>query len=260
MVWYCMTSSRLAGDLFEYTFLTIVKHKYGITPYDLFTKNKETKLMHKFLACDPCDFTLKREKIESFLHSFFEGQQFVHYELTNERDAKKDVSDIRLHGDGEVVNISLKHNNASIRHPRPRNLYNQVVLENPVEFNSEYKTINDTFYDKWKHVRLFKNVDPLEKSKLLTDVNRLVTHHLTLGDTSSFVQFLTLSHKDIIHLKWCNTTKEMSRLKIPDITGPVTTKDTFINIGNLRMRLHTASSRITPVLSLKYDVKVYGHT
>ena len=81
-----------------------------------------------------------------------------------------DVTDIKLSSPNSVLNISLKNNNSSIKHQRPRTTPIHIGLEKNSPQNTlfilNYSKINSDFYFKCKNkdsdVQLYNEVESLK--------------------------------------------------------------------------------------------------
>jgi hypothetical protein len=261
-----MTTSRLSGDAFEYIFVNTLKTNFSLKSLNPYTDSKEKNLYAKYLhyAHDHGD---KVHKLVEFLTTFLFHNKMTIYELTNENANKHDTTDVRLYNDTkESINISLKHNNKSIKHPRPRNLFRQVAsLYDTPGYIKSYARINDIFYTEWKHVRLFKDVPQSNRTELFERVNALMVFHLsacTAEDILSYIYFLTAYCYDVHHIIWYKNEYQTLNLNecvstMKSVVVKIYQKHNFVYIGDhIKMRLHTASSRISRTLSLKYDVQM----
>lgn len=199
-----------------------------------------------------------------------------------------DVTDIRIvYIDGQIRNISLKHNHDACKHQRPAALIkNQLGINNPVldrQYRDELKQIENKFKsnvlptDKNQNgeflFNLVKSRDPSLISTLYSDIYNLVKKYLlSCTDSSAILHYFRFlvgntNFEKVILEPYTRTIviKDFSNIKDPTTivdsfisphTGYLTVR--FDNNFTLNMRLHTASSRfnLTSSLSLKFDSTV----
>lgn len=186
--------------------------------------------------------------------------------------AKGDTADIIVQTrERPIIKLSVKHNNASIKHQRPNKLYLQLALadEDAALFRQQYKQINDRYYEMWRHRPGFADIAFEEKTAWYRDVNALTKQWLERAPEylARYTCFLLDFDPDKVILKWDQRKQEIETIRYsPDAFGTPTSlsiSDTgsflyieFDSGKQIKMKLHNASSRITKTLSLKYDTSV----
>ncbi len=186
---------------------------------------------------------------------------------------ESDVTDIQLTDNVNVLNISVKSNHLAIKHQRPGSLIQQFGIskgtEDDIQYRREYEELNKMFHHKLKSVnpsaKLFNEVENIKDAYIYEPIcNKVAEKINTYGEksihSSDFQSFL-IGKTDFIKIivyptkitvllfnnlpKSTKMSAEMSSTNYVNVD--------FHNGIKVKMRLHTASSRITPNLSLKFD-------
>lgn len=195
--------------------------------------------------------------------------------LGDDSGRRGDVTDIRLFGDGDCLNISCKNNNFSIKHQRPGPTFSHLGLgrKDPlsIRFINEYKLINEKFFNK--HSRLIPGLcnyneisEECKKKDLYEPICNLVSNILnSMSERSQVYQDFLIGKidykqislmRDRILIKSFDTIPKTTTM-VSSITDQGYVEVDFLNSIILRMRLHTASSRISLGGSLKFDTKIH---
>lgn len=247
--------SRKSGDEFEYLITRYLIETYDYSFFDKYSETKYNKWSNLFEYIEP-NFPL-------FLDEF---ASYDKIKLCKDSDGCiGNSSDIELHNEVEWVSISLKNNNLSIKHPRCSSMQNHISNKYKGVYAAKYKRINDTYYQLALKTNLskFSDFSDEDKNNLYTQINNLLIETckksiLTCKLIAKFCIGTTHTHQIIIKNQnnaiTCMKYKPMifDRAIIKNISY-----NTFILVVSniaLKFRIHTASSRITPTLSLKYDV------
>ncbi len=179
----------------------------------------------------------------------------------------KDIIYGKTSSSTEILHISLKYNNLSIKHQRPSNLPSQLSLSQQASANyrKQYTKLNESIYQKIKQYPTFNCVP--DKNKIIkpiidlaedtfrkycnSRVSKNLLSYLTGGKVNKLILMIKDAPKqDIEMYKFtpCDQTlyivKRINDLNIQIIFGT----DYIFNL-----RLHTASSRITKSLNFKFD-------
>ena len=225
------------------------KYKKWDTTYANSLKNMPTSKLY--------DVTFANLKID-----FSKPTQF---ELT--RDSPSDTTDIYIYNDTQKIPISLKNRNNKIKHQRPKALFKQLALSplDTAKFQAAYNDINDRYYKKWhdNNLTLFSQLGQTEKQELYDQVMDLTIKWLNSSKhMQTYLNFLLQSTNNNT-LCWY---PERDRfICIPARSAlfkwyRIEKLSTFIYINTdefrLKIRIHNASSRITPKLQLKYDTSI----
>jgi hypothetical protein len=264
---------RIYGNALEYIFCKFLKHK-NYKEYDqkTSTRYKKLELDCYHLYSKRSDLLVKLEKIDKCfqLHNIHLPDVGFFSLNTDNSGRHGDASDIIIHPKGKeckAIKISLKNNNASIKHQRPNNLHNQLKLsiESSKLFKEEYELLEKKFLKQIKPYGLYNLIPCDIKNDMYQSINDLVLKWLNKYKNTSytrhFLSFL-IGQKDCCVIKWTNKTQSFSlinpniktRLNINNIY--IKGNAIYIHINNnyvIKMRIHTASTSICDKLNVKYD-------
>jgi len=180
------------------------------------------------------------------------------------------TSDIIVNVPNDPINISVKHNNLSLKHQKADKLWCQMKMcETKKErFIKEYSGICDKWH-QGNNATLWADVD--DKRELYDAVNALTIKTLTTcpkKDAFSYLDFiLDLSTRNKYIIK-CNILKK--EVEVLQVCVPTSVLPTDLRIsGNfiemqlgpdvqVRMRLHNCTTRVKKNLGLKYDTQIKG--
>ena len=187
-------------------------------------------------------------------------------------EAANSTADVTLYKSKDCVKglgISIKHNNFSIKHQRPGNLWNQAKFKGKDinDFQEEYQELNDMWYFKIKKYKTFQNIPSSLKNSMYKDFNQLAIDWLNKEKTSIPNLLLFLWDYDTRFIVHCNfyskTINLYTKEKLPtnNISTVLSDSNTTIKFTSnklqiITMRLHTCQSQITPRLGIKYDSNV----
>lgn len=187
---------------------------------------------------------------------------------------KGDVTDFRIINDENSLNISLKHNHNALKHQRPSGTIQHLGFKKNTtpdrEFRYTYKKILNDFENyvnkNYATVTLYKNVSNIVPDMLYDPMCKLVLKFYERYSNDPKIvdklfRFLignTNYYKIIIKGKSV-TIKKYYDLKNPTSMKVLQTDKSYLNVYfnnqiSVRMRLHTASSRIAE-RSLKFDTQ-----
>lgn len=179
---------------------------------------------------------------------------------------KGDSSDIVV-GGVTKFGISIKNTKSYIKSQRPSGLPTQCgirsVSDMGRDYISKYTDVCNKFYISHINYSYFRDIDKKHIHDLYSDINMIVIDFLTklkMKNMVMFFEFIYSNNVQIINTKKSVIIYDFTKRKIP------TTCDISINRGRVElkyntglvvlMRLHTASSRLTKNLSLKYDTTI----
>lgn len=186
---------------------------------------------------------------------------------------KSDVTDIQLKGIVDVLNISVKSNHLAVKHQRPGSLIQQFGIpkgsNDDIQYRNEYQELNQIFHDEAKKInpeaKLFNELEEIKEDYIYKPICSKVAEKInTYGEKSQhskdfqefligktdFIKIVVYSNKVII-LQFNNLPKSNRMTAVRSSSNYVNVN--FHNGIKVKMRLHTASSRITSNLSLKFD-------
>jgi hypothetical protein len=269
-------NSRTSGDIFEYYLVQAILLK-EVEPKDPYTKEKTEKLCAKCEASDTLSIakrTVLIGKLEKFL-SFFPN--ISHYAMKKDgAGCKNDTTDVVIYCAKGIYNISCKRNNVSAKHPRPSNLCAQLKMnaDECADYKKEYKELNDEWFEKFAGFANFSEVE--NKNDMYRAFNVMCEAQIDAASEEQLRHFLDfiLSNeiKNKIILEYNDKSNMLrayncEKLEYPDSAictidaqAPNNMKIEFVKDDKryfeIKMRIHTASKRITKSLSLKYDVTI----
>ena len=192
--------------------------------------------------------------------------------------SERTTSDIVVHEPQGPINISVKHNNLSVKHQKADKLWCQMRMceSRKLKFIGAYEKLCDEWLDKWTRSNKSVKYNELAtgaKTELYNGINSLILRNLVTApskDVRNYLDFildLPTQNKYIIKV---NTTPskqsvEMLQMCIPATATPTGIKRSGnfieINLGPLvkvRLRLHSCTTHVKAKLGLKYDTQVQG--
>ena len=183
------------------------------------------------------------------------------------------------------VNISIKHNNSSLKHQKAGNLWSQMRMcpSRKQRFVEAYDKITSAWYEKVmvdaavlkskkaKAPTTYAELPTQAKQDLYDAVNSLILKNLVTApqkDARGFLDFildLPTQNKYILRCDKVKTRVRVMQLCVP-ADAPVSKiarKGNFIEMQlgetvTVRMRLHTCKNHLTPKPALKYDTQLKG--
>jgi len=199
--------------------------------------------------------------------------------LSDNAAKKGDVTDIRLVIAGEVVNLSVKHNHAALKHQRPtatatQGGYTKNSLKD-IAYRAAYKKITDDFLTSAAQLKNgaveFNELKAIQAdfidNQLYAPMCQLVTEFLNFHVAEqpyaqqffSFIVGMTDYHKIIVYNEKIEI-HEFALMPPVNSLKAMQIGNSYINVrfSNgwiISMRLHTASSKIKGV-SLKFDTQL----
>lgn len=187
----------------------------------------------------------------------------------------RSTSDIVVHSD-PPINISIKHNNQSLKHQKAGNLWSQMRMcaSRKERFIDAYEKITSAWYDEFaKSAATYSELSQEAKQTLYDKVNSLILKNLVVAprkDLQGYLAFildLPTQNKYILRCdKSGSTSVRIMQVCVPanpPITG-IKRHGNFIELqlGSpdlvVRMRLHTCKNSVTPRPALKYDTQLKG--
>ncbi len=263
--------ARVVGNAMEYMVCRALQIR-NCKPKDAVTNKRMVKLKRDYdIVSQRCD---QSTKINLQLIQVYDRLGIVngHFRVNeDQRGAYGDTADVVVENIGGecMYKFSVKHNNASVKHQRSNKLYMQLDMsDTDVEsFRSDYKLINDTYYTKWSSMgyKRFEQCPIEEKFELYREINALTKSFLLKNKEymHKYISFIADYDPAKRILKWDSRHHKLHVIDTacPDLensTIDVSINDSFLCITvnsrvYVRARLHNASGRITPTLSLKYD-------
>ena len=184
----------------------------------------------------------------------------------------RSTSDIVIHSQPEI-NISIKHNNFSLKHQKAGNLWSQMRMceSRKRRFLEAYNKIGSTWLSRWSGYSAFADMPAEAKKELYDKVNGLTLKNLVSAphkDVCGYIDFvldLQTHNKFILRIDSGSGSVRIMQMNIASGARINKIKRTgnFIEIGlpndvTVRMRLHTCKTRVTKTLALKYDTQIRG--
>lgn len=182
-----------------------------------------------------------------------------------------DVTDVRIwdHNHTEI-NLSIKNNHRAIKHQRPGSLIQQLGFPKGSHHDKRFRKSLHKIYEQFHSVLeepnpvYFKEVEDLKYPLIYTPVCALISNTLNLfADSttvsSNFQEFL-IGNRGFFKLMVMDSVIEILDFHNVKPSSYMTSKSSenyvYVDFNNgvkVNMRLHTASSRITENISLKFD-------
>lgn len=236
--------ARRQGNYFEYYICSSIRAK----PFDEYTKKK-------FITyTDPIIFNLDK---------ILNGRKVKYYQLLDDNKGREGItSDIILHTTrNEHIGLSCKRNNMSIKHPCPSGMHRYLSSDKRGLYMDAYKSLNDKWYKAFMKYEYYNKIPYDRKHHMLNEFVVLVDKYLN----SEYIKFL-LSYNPgqenyIVCMKDNKDTvniMRMKRIRAFKFSTDVKNSNIYITLNGIRikMRLHTASLRITKKLRIKFDTRV----
>lgn len=245
-------NSRLAGNYFEYCVYSCI----NADPFDEYTKNKFTSFDY-----------LNKDNPFFNLDPIIKKRDIRYVQLLKDSQGKEGVtSDLVLHtSNGKQIGISCKKNNLSIKHPCPKGILRFLSPPDDTTFIKDYEALNRKWYNKIVKYELFRNVPPATKQRMLQQFTGYITPYIN----TQYVKFLLSysPHKENYLIHFNDSKQHKDRIRIYKMKNvcfnglSVEQHKHWIHVKlprgiTIRMRLHTASSRINKNLKLKFDTKI----
>ncbi len=201
-----------------------------------------------------------------------------YFSIASDNDGRNGiVGDIIIgNANGDIVSVSCKKNNVSIKHQRPVTLWKHLNMQDRrriEEYKRKYNKIVGRFYKycREKRFKKFADIKGGAKVKMFREVNELVAETLLSSSKKEVIEFMKylLSLKEpnlyILHYSesknivslyktWFDFRDDGEDLRIRVLSNTMM-ELTFQGV-KLLLRVHNASSRILPTISLKYDTKL----
>jgi hypothetical protein len=189
-------------------------------------------------------------------------KDYTKIKINSDNDGRLGNSnDITLYnGDDKSLGISIKNNNLSIKHPRAGSL--SKLFKNS-DYNKKYNNLNDSWYNGFvkSDIEKFNECEKSSKMDMYNDFVQLLVQELSKYESNiiNIINFCVSIYTDYILLKCKNRIRCYKNTIIHSKNFNVVKKspNTFLIITDsytIKFRLHTASSKVTKKLSLKYDV------
>lgn len=253
-------NSRKNGDNLEYSLITLLINK-GYTFYNNNSHNRFKKLQNK--CCNtPCK--LDNLKIP------FDAEKFNYIKIMKDTaGCIGNSNDIEVYDKEKKtkIGISLKYNNMSIKAPRANSMGKCM----PQEFTDEYLKLNAEWYNGFVEEKIdkFKECTKSSINEIYESFIDITIPYITIKNFLNLVTFCTsINYTDYIihrHINgkftvYKNNFKPRDGCSFSVVKKQSNTFLLYFDRYCLSFRLHTASSSVTPKLSLKYDVKYVGES
>lgn len=187
---------------------------------------------------------------------------------------KSDVTDIRVITERRIINLSIKHNHSALRHQRPRTTpqhcgfsngsseseffkkqYNEIVshFTSGVVIGNKFNELSEGYVEGMLYIPVCELVKNFINTYSVNCTNYLFRY--LIGDIDYYKIIVDSSLKQI-QIQEFNS----SSLSYPfDVIVKTERQYVYLNFDNdwkIKMRLHTASSKITKSPSLKFDTQL----
>jgi HaeIII restriction endonuclease len=193
--------------------------------------------------------------------------------LPDEASRKGDVTDIKLSLKPCHVNLSIKHNNKAFKHQRPASTaqhlgYPKKSYED-LQFRQEYKTVTQAFITSVREYSYFRDLpDGFILENLYIPICELVTRFINyhgsqagnakflfdfLVGTTDFYKIILSDRQSILVIQEFSQISNITSVDADNHENYISLN--FSNSWIIKMRLHSASSRIGNTPSLKFDTQ-----
>lgn len=260
--------SNINGKSLEYAICRHINNAYNTScisqdydeykqKYDLLPKN------------DKDNFDLCGEVVCEFLTKKINSGIPTHTYLNPDSKGKESLTaDIVVSYSRDFcVNLSIKNNKFTSKHQRPMAFMDRCGINKNdiVEYRKSVQKINDEFYSNFHHLQHFRSVEKDYIKTMYSDINNTVVGYIKNLDKNQVKNMFHFLNGIDTQLYIVQNTK--TYVDIYDCTNkihvPTRVSTSLNNLGYIilefnskhkfSMRLHTASSKITKNLSLKYD-------
>ena len=229
------------------------------------------------------EFEIASDKISKWIKdqvSTFPGEIIID-RLPDNAAKKGDVTDIKIFTVKNKINLSIKYNHFALKHQRPPTAVEQMGFDadssESIKYREQYENTLNSFLSEAKKLKPsaekfseLKNIDPSFINKNLYQPVCALVHdlYLKLGTEQTHADklfrflvgdkgfFKITLHQQTITVYDFNNIPPAAWLKskiTPDKPNYVYL--VFSNGWQMSLRLHTASSRITKNVSLKFDTQ-----
>lgn len=275
-----MSVSNNHGRVLEYLIVEKIKEQYKenvvLTEQTVKDQERDKQKLNGVESKILDNMEKSSMKISNWLKSEVGDHHFMLHRLTDFEGTQGDVTDIRVSIENGIdLNLSIKHNHLAIKHqrpgPTPQHLGFSKGSTIDKEFRKNYKKIFDDFRTKSllikpkisKYNEISDHIPDLLYFPMCSLISGFINNHgVDKNRANHYLNFLignTQFKKIIVHLN--GNVEILSFDDIPNcelVTSTVLDKSyvdvDFHNGIELRMRLHTASSRFC-MNSLKFDTQ-----
>ena len=274
------------GRAFEYS---IVNNIYDLFPEVILYENAllhQKRDKEKYVSCPKLlrdSFDSSSIKIANWLEDKLNDKSKIFYiDRLSDNEAKHgDVTDIRITQGNKIINLSVKSNHDAFKHQRPETVMNQLgflvdSLEDK-EYRRRLTKIKKSFLLKASeldsHATKFRELKDAQPDfidrHLYEPIKQLIySVYEKFGDiehcANNLFNFLvgTRNYYKIVKMedelkiyKYSSINNNITSLKPELDFRPNRILIEFSNNWRFNLRLHTASSRITKNISLKFDTQ-----
>ena len=193
--------------------------------------------------------------------------------LPDTTGTKGDVTDIRIVGmDNTILNLSIKNNHKAVKHQRPGSLIQQLGFRKQSSIDKTYRkeltSIYKNFHNEIQNINptptLFRDVEDLKYPLIYRPVCSLVSKTINLfsrdieisNQYQSFLIGNTNFYKVIVNDGYIDIIEFNEIFRSSHMISTWSENYVYVDFKNgikINMRLHTASSRISENISLKFD-------
>lgn len=238
--------------------------------WNILSKHKQNDFKNFFITL--CESNL----LSNLLSISFNNEIENEFELLSDNNGKKsDVTDILIKPN---IRLSIKNNKIYNKSHRPSAFGKQAGLDdyNKFLYDYAYSEIIDRFWNMYKFHSIFKTIGSENiKNELYEPIYELTIiflHLLSKDEINYYYQFLTgiEPHYQCINMPdkvliydYTNFNFKPDKIKIRrTIHNYLIIDFTCLKsneISSISMRLHTASSKITKNISIKFDVQIISN-
>ena len=276
-----MSKSNLNGRLLEYYIVDNILSRNSDCVMDNQTLSDQKRDRNRIIDLDHHLIT-RFHKASIVVVDWLETQIDIKsvFRLPDTTGTKGDVTDIRIVGkDNTVLNLSIKNNHKAVKHQRPGSLIQQLGFLKKSSVDNTYREELKSIYHNFHSVihkltpipKLFRDVESLKFPLIYRPVCSLVSNtintfseHIDIPNQyQSFLIGNTNFYKVIVHDGFVDIVEFNEIVKSSQMISTWSENYVYVDFKNgikINMRLHTASSRITENISLKFDSQLDDST
>lgn len=276
-----MSKSNLNGRLLEYYIVDKILELHSNCVKDIQSLSDQERDRNRIIELDHhliTRFTKASIIVVDWLVTKIDIKEVSR--LPDTTGTKGDVTDIRIVGmDNTILNLSIKNNHKAVKHQRPGSLIQQLGFLKTSSIDETYRkeltSIYQNFHNEIQNINptptLFREVEDLKYPLIYRPVCSLVSKTINLfsrdieisNQYQSFLIGNTNFYKVIVNDGYVDIIEFNEIIRSSHMISTWSENYVFVDFKNgikINMRLHTASSRISENISLKFDSQLDGST
>jgi len=276
-----MSKSNLNGRLLEYYIVDNILERHSECVIDIQSISDQERDRNRIIELDHhliTRFTKASIIVVDWLVTKIDIKEVSR--LPDTTGTKGDVTDIRIVGmDNTILNLSIKNNHKAVKHQRPGSLIQQLGFLKKSSIDKTYRkeltSIYQNFHNEIQNINptptLFRDVEDLKYPLIYRPVCSLVSKTINLfsrdieisNQYQSFLIGNTNFYKVIVNDGYVDIIEFNEIIRSSHMISTWSENYVYVDFKNgikINMRLHTASSRISENISLKFDSQLDDST